>query len=343
MSHPSLPVIQSNVSLQHLHTFAIPSVASQMVVIRDDDELHALIRARLIPAHHVVIGSGSNMLFADRYEGMVLHMATRGVRLVGEESDTVFVEAAAGELWDPFVQHCIRQGWHGLENLAAIPGTVRASAVQNIGAYGCEAADCIERVHAVETTTGRPLTIMRQQCHYGYRDSVFKHDLAQRCIITSVVFRLTKAFVPNLSYQALRDAAARCGLSSLTPRQLFDLVTDLRWSKLPRPEVLGNAGSFFKNPVVPSSHAEQLRRSYPAIPCHTAPQGVKIPAAWLIEQCGWRGRSLGHCAVYDKQALVLVNLGGCTIGDVQRLSDAIIADVRARFAITLQPEVIFNR
>lgn len=341
MADSEIPIIQHNVSLRPYHTFATNAVADCFIDISATTQLNYLIEHHLLNPPYTILGGGSNMIFADRYRGTVARIATKGINIRKQADDHILIEAAAGEVWDDFVRHCIGNGWHGLENLAAIPGTVGASAVQNIGAYGSEAADCIECVNAIDIDTRKSISLSHDECHFGYRDSIFKHDL-YHCIITSVVYRLQCCYTSNLKYRALAEALRDEGIDNPTAQQTFDIITRLRWNRLPRPEETGSAGSFFKNPVVTASHFEQLRHDYPNIIAYPSGDGFKLAAGWLIEQCGWRGRALGHCGVWDKQALVLVNLGGCTFSEIQQLANAITADVEARFGVTLQREAIYN-
>ena len=332
------------------NTFNLPATADRYLELHSLDELRDVLpHSGLDPKPHsgldpesqlLIVGSGSNMVFTRHFPGTVLHMANRGISLIASHGDDLLVEAAAGEVWDDFVHHCIAQGWYGAENLVAIPGTVGAAPVQNVGAYGVEAKDIIHEVHTVELATGHERTFTNAECRFGYRDSIFKHECAGKYIVTSVVFRLSRTFAPNLGYRAIAEALTAAGLPSPTPVQLADTITALRWSKLPRPEETGSAGSFFKNPVVPAEQYESLRAQHPDIVAFPVADGYKLAAGWLIEHAGWKGRSLGRAGVYEKQALVLVNRGGCTGEEVQALADAIIADVRAKYNVTLTPEAI---
>lgn len=328
-------------SLLHLHTFGINSVAETLIDIPTKEALQDLLYKGLA-GPFAILGGGSNMLFSDHYRGSVLRIGLKGIRVVLEDKTAIVVEAAAGEVWDDFVRYCLQKGWYGLENLAAIPGTVGASPIQNVGAYGAEAKDCIATVHAIEIATQKSLTLSRDECRFGYRDSIFKHELAGKCVVTAVRFRLSKQYVPNLTYKAISAALSEEGIGCPTAQQVYDTVTRIRWDKLPKPEFLGSAGSFFKNPIITCSHYEDLRAKFPNITAYESEDKYKVSAAWLIDQCGWRGKRLGHCGVYDKQPLVLVNQGGCSFEEVRQLSDAIASDVESRFGIRLQREAIFN-
>ena len=243
-------------------------------------------------------------------------------------------------MWDDFVRYCISQGWHGLENLVAIPGTVGAAPVQNVGAYGMEAKDVIHSVRAYELGTGVEHVFSNNECRFGYRDSIFKHELKGKYVVGSVLFRLHRTFAPDIRYKALSDALSSAGITNPTPLQLADTIAEVRWSKLPRPEETGSAGSFFKNPIVSAEHYERLKAKYPDMVAYPVADGYKLAAGWLIERAGWKGRSLGRCGVYEKQALVLVNRGNCTGADVIALADAITDDIQTRFGVTLEKEAI---
>ncbi|MCR4856600.1 MAG: UDP-N-acetylmuramate dehydrogenase [Bacteroidales bacterium] len=324
------------------NTFGIPATADRYLVIREAAALEELLSAGQLTAPYLVLGGGSNMVFTKHYSGTIVHLENKGIRLLDEavSPDDILVEAAAGEVWDDFVHFCIRQGWHGAENLVAIPGTVGAAPVQNVGAYGVEAKDIIYRVRAYEIATGQMRVFTNKECQFAYRNSIFKGALKDRYIIWSVVFCLHKLFQPDLQYRALSEALQDAGVEYPTPQQLADIITEVRWRKLPRPEEMGSAGSFFKNPVVTVDHYEHLKTIYPNLVAYSVPDGYKLAAGWLIERAGWKGRSLGRCGVYEKQALVLVNRGGCTGDEVIALADAVTASVRDLFGVTLEKEAI---
>ena len=289
------------------------------------------------------IGGGSNLLFTADYPGIILHSAIKGFEVISEDEEEVIVRAGAGEVWDDFVAYTVEQGWYGAENLSLIPGEVGASAVQNIGAYGAEAAQFIRKVECVDLSDGSLRTFDVEECDYGYRHSVFKTLHRGRYAVTHVQFALSLRFSPNLSYHGLTSALQESGKTeaNLTAQDIRQTVIAVRRQKLPDPEVQGNAGSFFMNPVVPLSLYNCLKESHATIPCYRVDDdNVKIPAAWLIEQCGWKGRSLGKAAVHARQPLVLVNAGGASGQDIMELCRCVQADVRERFGISLHPEVI---
>lgn len=332
-------------SLRSHNTFGLDVRCERFIEYGDVGELRQILSGlRVRPSvRYLHIGAGSNLLFTRDFDGTVLHSAISGREVVASDADTVSVKVGAGEVWDDFVAWCVASGFYGAENLSLIPGEVGASAVQNIGAYGVEAKDLIERVDAVDVKTGEEIGFTGADCHYGYRLSRFKREDAGRYVITHVTYRLSRRFEPRLAYGALRRELDARGIavSGLTASRLRDLIVDIRRHKLPDPALVGSAGSFFMNPVVSRDSFEQLQAIYPDMPHYDMEDGVKIPAGWMIEQCGWKGRALGPAAVYEKQALVLVNRGGATGEDVVKLSEAVCADVKARFGIILHPEVIF--
>ena len=329
-------------SLLHHNTFGIDAWCREFTEYRDVDTLKQLLR-QLRDEKWLHIGGGSNLLFVGDYDGVVLHSLIDDCAMVREEEDKVWVRAGAGLVWDDFVAWTVVADLHGLENLSLIPGEVGASAVQNIGAYGVEAGHFISEVEAVDTATGEVRHIPASECRYAYRSSMFKHDWKDRYVVTHVTYRLSRTFTPDLEYAAIRRAMEERGWTAdnMTAGRLRALVMEIRKGKLPDPAVMGSAGSFFMNPVVTEDCYRSLAARYPGMPHYPAAEGVKIPAGWLIEQCGWKGRSLGRAGVYAKQALVLVNLGGATGEDIARLSEAVCADVENKFGIRIVPEANF--
>ena len=283
----------------------------------------------------IIIGGGSNLLLTRDFEGIVVHSALKGCSYQGMR-----MVCGSGVVFDDAVAMSLEQGLYGMENLSLIPGDVGASAVQNIGAYGVEVKDLIVEVEAVEIATGRLCTIKNADCQYGYRDSRFKHDWKNRYLVTHVTYQLSADFQPHLDYGNIRAELERRGITEPTAPQLRQVVIDIRQAKLPDPKVTGNAGSFFMNPVVSREQYEALAAHYPGMPHYTVDaQREKIPAGWMIDQCGWKGRSLGHAGVHDKQALVLVNRGGATGQEIVDLCNAIRKDVKETFGIDIHPEV----
>lgn len=339
--------IHDHCSLLPYNTFGIQAQARVLVSYDSAQELRQaldLYRSAYAGQPLLHIGSGSNLLFLSDYPGMVLHSRVGGVELLEDDGDCVLVRVGAGVEHDAWVAQAVASGWHGLENLSLIPGQVGASAVQNIGAYGVEAQSVIERVEGVSLATGESRAWTCAQCQYGYRSSVFKGALRGQYAITHVTYRLHRTFVPHLDYGALRSTLQAQGIDAhrVTAGQLRQTIIAVRQSKLPDPKVQGNAGSFFMNPVVSRQEWERLHAEYPSAPHYEVDEShVKVPAGWLIEQAGWKGRALGPAAVHDRQALVLVNRGGATGADILALCDAVRADVRSRFGIDLHPEVNF--
>lgn len=283
------------------------------------------------------IGGGSNLLFTKDYDGLILHSRVGGIEVITEDSQTVSLRVGAGVVWDDFVACCVEHGWYGAENLSLIPGEVGASAVQNIGAYGVEVKDLITAVETVNVQGyGRVYSV--EECEYAYRSSIFKRPENKSVFVTYVRFRLSKEERYTLDYGTIRQELARYPAPTLPI--VRKVIIEIRESKLPDPKVMGNAGSFFMNPIVAKEKLEALQRDYPRIPYYELPDGrVKIPAGWMIDQCGWKGKSLGPAAVHDKQALVLVNRGGAKGSDIVALSDAVRASVRDKFGIDIHPEV----
>lgn len=283
------------------------------------------------------IGSGSNLLFEDDYKGIVMHSAMRTLEVVQETDECVLVRVGSGYVWDDFVAYCVTQGWAGIENLSAIPGEVGASAVQNIGAYGVEVRDVIVSVETL-ALDGTTKTFTNEECQYGYRDSIFKRELRGQHIVTHVTYRLEKSPTYRLDYGDLRARVEAQGAPTL--KAVREAVTTIRDSKLPDPRILGNAGSFFTNPVIPRTQYDTLKAQYPTMPSYPIDEEhVKVPAGWLIDSAGWKGRALGRAAVHDRQALVLVNLGGATGKEVMTLAERVCQEVMEKYGIRITPEV----
>lgn len=321
------------------NTLGIDVSASKFLEYSSEDELRGLIEAGAVTMPYLHIGSGSNLLFIKDYEGTVLHSCIGGVEVTAENEDKVSVRVGAGVVWDDFVDYAVERGWYGTENLSLIPGEVGASAVQNIGAYGVEVKDLISSVETINIR-GEKRVYQVEECEYTYRRSLFKSSEMKSVFVTYVNFCLSKKEHYTLDYGTIRQELAKYPAINL--RTLRRVIIDIRESKLPDPKVLGNAGSFFMNPIVPRAQFEALHHQYPSMPYYDVDANrVKIPAGWMIDQCGWKGKALGPAAVHDKQALVLVNLGGARGTDIVALSDAVRASVRRKFGIDIQPEVNF--
>jgi UDP-N-acetylmuramate dehydrogenase len=333
--------IATDFSLEALNTFRIPARARRYLAVTDVRQLaQALADPALAPLPRLVLGGGSNLLFTRDFDGLVLHMALAGRDIVGEEGDCTLVRARAGENWHGFVQWTLAQGLGGLENLSLIPGTVGAAPIQNIGAYGAEIKDVFHSLTVFDMASGDTRTMTGAECRFGYRDSVFKHAEGAQLVVLDVTFALPGQWRPNLRYAELAQALQ--GTADPTPQQVSEAIIAIRRRKLPDPAEIGNAGSFFKNPVVPGEQCARLLATFPNMVHHAQPDGTeKLAAGWLIDQCGWKGRSMGAAGVYPKQALVLVNNGGASGADVVALAKAIQADVAGRYGVQLEPEPVF--
>jgi len=354
-------VVEKNAPLQPCNTFGIAARAQTLVRVRSVDDLLAVqADPELAPAPKFVLGGGSNIILTGDVKPVVLKMEIKGLRLVEETPKAWIVEAGAGEVWHDAVAWTLAHGYPGLENLALIPGTVGASPVQNIGAYGVELQDRFESLDAIDLASGQSFSLDAAQCGFGYRDSVFKHapseaqdgsglprgmGLAGRAVITHVRFRLPKTWKPVLGYLDLERRRAEAGVEHPSAEQIFDWICDIRRAKLPDPAVVGNAGSFFKNPTVSPDQCADIIAREPKIVHYPMPDGsIKLAAGWLIDACGWKGKSIGKAGVYEKQALVLVNRGrgaeSVTGGEVMTLAKAIQTSVYERFGIRLEPEPV---
>lgn len=334
--------IESGVSLKPYNTFGLPAVAQSLVRIKSDADVRRVVdHPELGRAPKFILGGGSNIILTRDMPAVVLKVEVMGMRLVEERADAWIVEAGAGESWHALVDWTLAQGWPGLENMALIPGTVGAAPVQNVGAYGLELKDRFESLDAVDLVTGRSVTLGPEICAFGYRDSVFKHSLAGRTLITRVRLRLPRPWQPVLGYLDIERKMREAGVSNPSPRQVFDWVCEIRRAKLPDPALIGNAGSFFKNPVVTPEQCRDIIGRDPEIVHYPMPDGsVKLAAGWMIDACGWKGKSVGQAAVYERQALVLVNRGGAIGSEVMTLARAIQESVYGRFGIRLEPEPV---
>lgn len=321
------------------NTFGIDVSASSFFEYHSEDELQKKIETGDISMPYLHIGSGSNLLFIKDYEGTVLHSRITEIEVIAENENQVSVRVGAGMIWDDFVAYCVGKGWYGLENLSLIPGEVGASAVQNIGAYGVEVKDFITSVDTI-SIFGKKRVFQTRECEYAYRKSIFKRPEMKSVFVTYVTFCLSKKESYTLDYGTIRQELTKYSIVDL--ETLRRVIIEIRESKLPDPKILGNAGSFFMNPIVSRVRFEELQRQFPSMPHYDIDEErVKIPAGWMIDQCGWKGKALGPAAVHDKQALVLVNLGGATGSDIVALSDAVRASVYEKFRIEIFPEVNF--
>ena len=331
-----------NYSLLAHNTFGIEARCHRFLEYSSVEEAQQIVSSLTAEDEPLLIlGGGSNLLLTGDYPGTVLHSAIKGMKVLSDmEPASVFLECGSGEVFDDVVAFAVENGYHGAENLSIIPGEVGASAVQNIGAYGVEAKDIIYKVEAVEIATGKLVVFDNADCEYSYRQSKFKHEWRDKYLVTHVVYRLSRTFVPDLDYGNIRSSLEKKGIASPTAQQLREVIIEIRNAKLPDPKVQGNAGSFFMNPIVEKAKYEELAALYPGMPHYTIDaEHEKIPAGWMIDQCGWKGKSLGNAGVHDKQALVLVNHGGATGADIVRLCETIQKDVKEKFGIEIHPEV----
>ncbi|HWA31857.1 MAG TPA: UDP-N-acetylmuramate dehydrogenase [Candidatus Paceibacterota bacterium] len=334
--------ILKNYDLSGLNTFGVSARADFFVRIDDEADFRELfLREGFKRNPKLFLGGGSNVLFTEDFQGIVVLNRLRGIEIVGEDSDSVRVRAMGGELWHNLVEFAVSRGYWGVENLSLIPGTVGAAPMQNIGAYGAEIKDVLESVEAFDVATGEKRIFRNEECAFGYRDSVFKQALKGKYFISAITLRLSKHPAPNISYKILADYLEKNGVIPDTPKKISDAVADIRRSKLPDPARIGNAGSFFKNVILEPERAKEFLSRFPETPSFREEGFVKIPAGWLIEQCGLKGFREGNVGMHEKQALVLVNYGGATGREIKDFADLVISRVREKFGLSLSPEVNF--
>ena len=336
--------MKTNVSLRPYNSFGFDAVAKQFAEINAISDLQALIQRGALQCQKTLILSGGNnvLLQNEVFDGIVVYINTKGIEILREDGNDVVVRAQAGEDWPDFVRFCVGKGWHGVENLAHIPGKVGAAPVQNIGAYGMELKDSFLQCEAMDLSTGESKVFTKEECRFGYRESVFKNELKGKFVITSVDFLLKKEAPLHLEYGNIKTYLEQNGIERPTLQQLHDAICAIRDTKLPDVKQIGSAGSFFKNPVIERTLFEALQKDYPTMPHYGEPNGmVKVPAGWLIEQAGWKGWRDEHVGVYDKQALVLVHYGGGKGHDIVELAHRIQDSVEEKFGIRISPEVNF--
>lgn len=334
--------IQENISLKSLNTFGFDKSARFFIAVDSIEKLkEALIWAKEHNQKVLVLGGGSNILLTKDVEGLVLKVELKGIHVEREDEDNIWVKVGAGEVWHDLVLHAIEKNWAGLENLSLIPGTVGASPMQNIGAYGVEIKELFDSLEALNRSTFELEVFSSEACKFGYRESVFKNEVKDQYVICSVTFKLKKTPKFHVEYGAIKDVLEEKGIKELTIKAVSDAVVEIRKSKLPDPKEIGNAGSFFKNPTIGINHFSELQSKYPGIPGFPNEDGVKVPAGWLIEQAGWKGKRIGNVGVHAKQALVLVNYGGGNGAEIWSLSEKVKQSVKEKFGIELNPEVNF--
>lgn len=333
-------VIEENISLRPYNTFGIDAKARFFAEVTGLVQLQKILQLKSYP-RKFILGGGSNVLFTEDLDFLVVRIGLKGISVIDENEESVQIKVMAGENWNDLVNWCIERDFGGLENLSLIPGNVGTAPVQNIGAYGCEIKDVFVRCEAMDLDSGHMTEFNKKECRFGYRDSVFKNKFRNRYAITSVVLKLSKPpHAVNTSYRALSEELQRRGIEQPGIREVAETVTQIRKSKLPDPELIGNAGSFFKNPVVSPRKIDQLLRKFPGLVHFPAPdEQRKIAAAWLIDQAGWKGHREGQVGVHHKQALVIVNHGGAKGGEILQLSRKIQASVRDKFDVELEAEV----
>jgi UDP-N-acetylmuramate dehydrogenase len=339
MTERTTPEVQSDFSLKPFNSFGMDVKASAFTEITSEKQIPGLLRLiNTFEKPSLILGGGSNLLFSRDFDGLVVHMATKGIEIVDEDEDYAYVRAMAGENWDDFVQFCISRNYGGLENLSLIPGNVGSAPIQNIGAYGVELKDSFYMLDAVSVKTGEFREFYAADCQFGYRQSVFKGELKGQYIILSVTFKLSKRPVFNTTYGSVGDFLKERNMP-VNLQNISFAISEIRRSKLPDPLELGNAGSFFKNPVVSKKHFGNLLGVYPDMPSYPSGEQVKVPAGWLIEKCGWKGFRDGDAGVHARQALVLVNYGNATGTQILNLAHRIMESVKQSFEIDIEPEV----
>lgn len=333
--------LKEGVSLKALNTMGLQTSARYFLEIHSAADVQEWLKSEWYPGTpFIILGGGSNVLFLEEsFEGIILKNCIKGIEVMQEDDSDILLKAGGGENWHKLVQHCVSHGWGGIENLSLIPGSVGAAPIQNIGAYGVELEEVFEQLEAVMLESGELRSFSREECGFGYRDSIFKKELKGKVFITSVTLRLKKNPVLNTSYRALQEKMDEKGIKEPGIKDISDAVIEIRSSKLPDPDEIGNTGSFFKNPVISRDKFQQLQSEYPAIPNYPAGDKVKVPAAWLIDQCGWKGRRFGDAGVHRKQALVLVNYGNAEGKEIWELAGKIRQSVNDAFGIMLHPEV----
>lgn len=333
--------IQKNFSLKELNTFGIDAKAKYFISIENEDQLKAIFSdSKYTGLSKLVLGGGSNILLTGDYPGLVIKISIPGIEIIKENENFVFIEAGAGVVWHDIVQFAVDRNLGGIENLSLIPGTVGAAPIQNIGAYGQELKDSFYTLSAFNTENNSIIEMDSAECKFGYRDSIFKNELREKFIITKVTLKLQKNPVLNIEYGTVKEELQKTGIQNFTVKEVSDAICKIRQSKLPDPNLIGNSGSFFKNPEIPADEFKTLKEKFPGIVGYETPANkTKIAAGWLIEQCGWKGKRFGDAGVHEKQALVLVNYGNATGKEVLTLAENIKLAVQNSFGIVLEEEV----
>jgi UDP-N-acetylmuramate dehydrogenase len=335
--------VQNNVSLRPYNTFGIDATAKYFAEVSSIEQLQDILQnPEYQNIERLILGGGSNLLLTRDFEGVVIKIAIKGIEKLKEDDENIWLKVGAGEVWHDLVMYCVSHNYAGVENLSLIPGTVGAAPMQNIGAYGVEIKEVFESLEAIEIKTGKSRIFTKEECQFGYRESVFKHEVKGEYVIVTVNFKLSKTPVYHVEYGAIKDTLAEMGINDLSIKAISDAVISIRQSKLPNPAEIGNAGSFFKNPEIPKAQFDLLKEQFPTIPSYPVnEQTVKVPAGWLIEQAGWKGQRFGNIGVHAKQALVLVNFGGGHGNEIKELSQKIQDSIKEKFGIQLHAEVNF--
>ncbi|HEX6982538.1 MAG TPA: UDP-N-acetylmuramate dehydrogenase [Balneolaceae bacterium] len=334
-------LVKPDVDLQPYNTLHISAKARRFAAVKTTAQLKEILCHPQTKNHPLlVLGGGSNILFSDDFDGLVLHVEIGGKEVIKETGKHIWLKIGAGENWHQTVRYCVEKGWGGVENLSLIPGTVGAAPIQNIGAYGVELTNVFDRLEAIEIDTGETKIFKKEECRFGYRDSIFKNELKGKYVVTKVVLKLSKQPEVNTSYGAIQSELEKRGITDPSIMDISDIIIDIRNSKLPNPDELGNAGSFFKNPVVDKSVFDRIKGEYSKVPGYSMSDGkIKVPAGWLIELAGWKGKVVGNTGTYKQQALVIVNHGGATGKEILQLAESIQESVKKKFGIELMPEV----
>jgi UDP-N-acetylmuramate dehydrogenase len=332
--------VKQDYDLTKLNTFGISTRAKFFVEINNELEIKEVFNSTVFKNNpKLFLGRGSNILFTQDFPGIVVLNKLKGIEVLEDKDESVFIKSMSGEVWHDLVEFTVDRNYWGIENLALIPGTVGAAPMQNIGAYGVELKDTLQTIEAIEVATGEKEVFKNSQCEFGYRDSVFKNELKNKYFITAITLKLKKQPNPKIAYKSLSDFIEQNKIDCTNPKDISEAVIEIRQNKLPNPKIIGNAGSFFKNVFLDKVKFEELLKLYPNIPFSKKDEVIKIPTAWLIEECGWKGYKQGKAGVHDKQALVLVNYGGATGEDIKGLAEEITASVFAKFGIRLNTEV----
>jgi len=335
-------ILLENVDLQPYNTFGIKVFTKYFAILHSVEDAKELFASEIFKNEpHLFLGGGSNLLFTKNYDNLIVKVEIKGKEIVDEADETIKLKVGAGENWHALVMYCVERNWGGIENLALIPGTTGAAPIQNIGAYGVEIKKIISSVETVEISSGMSRVFTNADCRFGYRESIFKQQLKDKYLISSITLTLTKKNHQfNTSYDAIEEILKQKGVSELSLKSISDAVIQIRSTKLPDPTRIGNAGSFFKNPSIHVDLHDFIKKEFPTLPSYPTVEGlVKIPAAWLIEQCGWKGKTFGNIGVHANQPLVIVNYGGGEGEKIWQLAMDIRDSVKAKFNITLQPEV----